>query len=373
MPVRDLWVNKRTKMPTKRYGMGNRYQAVWYVDGSERSKTFPRKVDAERHLAVTVTAQLSGEYVDPRTGQVTVQAFAERWLADQLQLRSGSRARYRFHLTKHVYPVIGSRPIRAVRKSTSRGLVSGLVEKGLAPGTVRGIYRTISIVFRAAVADQVIARSACVGVKVPAAAESRAVALTVEQLRGLAEHLPPHFAALPLVGGSTGLRPAELFGIEVDPANSLDMLGRRVRVRQQLTSDTGGGRPYLAPPKTAAGVRDVPLAPETVALLAAHMERFPPLEVELEDRTGPRPVKRTARLVFYAVEEKRSGTQRTPIRRSTFNTTWTRAVERAREAGVELPARVTPHSLRHTYVSFLIAAGRHPKTIQSMVGHKSIT
>jgi len=494
MPVRDLWVNKRTKMPTKRYGMGNRYQAVWYVDGSERSKTFPRKVDAERHLAVTVTAQLSGEYVDPRTGQVTVQAFAERWLADQLQLRSGSRARYRFHLTKHVYPVIGSRPIRAVRKSTIQGLVSGLVEKGLAPGTVRGIYRTISIVFRAAVADQVIARSPCVGVKVPAAAESRAVALTVEQLRGLAEHLPPHFAALPLVGGSTGLRPAELFGIEVDPANSLDMLGRRVRVRQQLTSDTGGGRPYLAPPKTAAGVRDVPLAPETVALLAAHMERFPPLEVELEDRTGPRPVKRTARLVFYAVEErqtyemvdasdikpKRGGLkyrlvterlvedaatwavqqrrqgltyaeiaekikrltkapvetvdedadastpmtlplmlvvlrlakkvkgpqfpdgvevaeatvlnwvrekqrgprrrvrggahqQRTPIRRSTFNTTWTRAVERARGAGVELPARVTPHSLRHTYVSFLIAAGRHPKTIQSMVGHKSIT
>ena len=74
MPVRDLWVNKRTKMPTKRYGMGNRYQAVWYVDGSERSKTFGRKVDAERHLAVTVTAQLSGEYVVSANPQLVVLA-----------------------------------------------------------------------------------------------------------------------------------------------------------------------------------------------------------------------------------------------------------------------------------------------------------
>src|SRR5690349_3232939 len=104
MPVRDLWVNKRTKMPTKRYGMGNRYQAVWYVDGKETTKTFARKIDADRHLAVTVTAQLSGGYVDPSAGRITVKEYAEQWLARQLQLRDSSRAVYRSHLSKRVNP-----------------------------------------------------------------------------------------------------------------------------------------------------------------------------------------------------------------------------------------------------------------------------
>lgn len=372
--VRDLWVSKRTGRRTAKYGVGRRYQAVWRVDGRERTRGFRRKLDADRYAEKMEVEVEEGRYVDRAAGQVTVRAFAEKWLADQLQLRTSSRSRYRFHLTKHVYPVIGDQAIRTVSRSTIQGLVSGLVAKGLAPGTVRGIYRTISIVFAAAAADQVIpaARNPCTRVKVPEASQSRAVALTREQLFGLAEYMPAHFRALPLVGAGCGLRPGELFGLELDPSHSLDMLGRRVLVRQQLTSDTGGGQPYLTPPKTAAGVREVPLADETLEVLAEHMAKFPPVEVEVEDRTGTRPAKRTARLVFYAVEETRAGMRRTPLRRSTFNTTWTRAVKRAREAGVELPARVTPHALRHTYVSLMIASGVNVKAIQTLVGHSDI-
>jgi integrase len=367
MPVRDLWVNKRTKMPTSRYGMGNRYQAVWTVDGQERTRTFARKVDAERHLAVTVTAQLSGGYVDPRTGRVTVRAYAEQWLAHQLQLRDSSRAVYTSHLSKQVYPVIGHMPIGEVSRSTMRGLVSGLVKQDLAPQTVRAIAHTCSMLFRAAVADQVIARSPMVGVKLPAAAKSRAVALTVPQLYALAEHLPREYRALPLLGAGCGLRPGELLGLEVDPARGLDMLGRRILVRQQLAA----AQSVLAPPKTAASVREVPLADETLQVLAEHLAEFPPVDVEVEDRTGSRPVRRAARLLF-TTSQPRSG-QRGPVKRAGFNQAWNRAVERARAAGADLPDRITPHAVRHTYVSLMIAAGAHPKTIQAMVGHKNIS
>jgi integrase len=47
-------------------------------------------------------------------------------------------------------------------------------------------------------------------------------------------------------------------------------------------------------------------------------------------------------------------------------------VERAREAGVELPSRVTPHSLRHTYASLMIAAGVNAKAVQVHLGHANI-
>jgi integrase len=113
-------------------------------------------------------------------------------------------------------------------------------------------------------------------------------------------------------------------------------------------------------------VRTVPLAEETVQVLAEHLATWGETAAELEDRTGSRPVRRTARLVFGT-------SKREPVRRASFNQAWNEAVQRARAAGVDLPARVTPHSLRHTYVALLIAAGKHPKTIQAMVGHKSIT
>jgi integrase len=112
----------------------------------------------------------------------------------------------------------------------------------------------------------------------------------------------------------------------------------------------------------------VPLADgpgETLELLAEHMAQFPPAEVEVTDRTGSRPVKRSARLLF-SVDGR-------PVERDGFNDAWNAAVVRARAAGVDLPARVTPHALRHTYVALMIAAGAHPKAIQSLVGHKNIS
>lgn len=35
----------------------------------ERSKTFPRKVDAERFLASVESAKLKGEWIDPEAGK----------------------------------------------------------------------------------------------------------------------------------------------------------------------------------------------------------------------------------------------------------------------------------------------------------------
>jgi integrase len=247
-----------------------------------------------------------------------------------------------------------------------QGFVSGLVAHGLAPQTVRAVAQTCSTVFGAAVADQVIARSPMAGVNLPERARSRAVALTVPQLYAVAEALPREYRALPLVGAGCGLRPGELLGLEVDPGRGLDMLGRRVLVRQQLSS-----LGVLAPPKTAASVREVPLAAETLDVLAEHLAEFPAAEVEVEDRTGGRPVRRTARLLF-TTSQSRSG-RRGPVKRAGFNQAWNRAVERARESGADLPERITPHSLRHTYVALMIAEKAHPKTIQAMLGHKTIS
>lgn len=359
--VRDVWIAKRSHRRTAKYGTGRRWQAVWVVDGRETTKSFDRKVDAERHLAVTITSQLRGDYVDPRSGRITVREYADRWLAEKLRLRPGSRARYRSHLDKHILPALGHLAVGDVRRSTVQGMVSALAASNLAPATVKSIARTTSIIFRAAVADQVIARSPYERIELPEAAESKAEILTIDQVRALAEHMPPYLKAVPVVGAQCGLRPGELLGLELDPARGLDMLGRRILVRQQLVSELGRP-PYLGLPKTAAGVREVPLADETLAALAKHLAEHPPVEVTIEDRTGHRPKKRTARLVFLSGRGQ-------PWRRWDFNHAWNNAVDRARAAGVELPERITPHIMRHTYASLLIRHNENVKVVQARLGH----
>jgi hypothetical protein len=49
-----------------------------------------------------------------------------------------------------------------------------------------------------------------------------------------------------------------------------------------------GQKPYLGPPKTRTSVRTVKAVAITVAALERHLEAYPPVEVEVWDRTDPR-------------------------------------------------------------------------------------
>ena len=364
--VRDLWQTK-DKRRTSRWGTGQRWQAVWDVDGQIRTRSFDRKVDAERHLAVTVTRQLSGDYVDPRSGRMTVRRFAELWQAERLHVRPQTRRRHRSTLERHVYPAMGDVPLGQVRRTTVQAFVAGLSAKGLAPSTVRVVYKTVVVaLFNAAVKDQLIAASPCRDINLPEVDRAEVTALTVAQVLALAAALESQSswcAVLAELGAGSGLRPGELLGLEVE---SVDFLRTRsLRVRQQLVS-SGRGEPYLGAPKTPSSVRTVPLADVTLERLARHLAEHPAAPVEVEDRTGGKPRRRLVRLLVTDASGR-------PLRQNRLSDAWTAAVAQVRESGVELPEKVTPHVLRHTYASWLIGEGRPPKEIQARLGHKSIT
>ena len=58
-----------------------RFRARWLdLDGRERSLTFTRKADAERHLAAVEGAKLSGAYVSA-ANPITVGEYGRQWAA----------------------------------------------------------------------------------------------------------------------------------------------------------------------------------------------------------------------------------------------------------------------------------------------------
>ena len=81
------------------------WRARWRDDRNrQRSKSFRRKVDAERFMTSLDHAKNSGAYVDPAAGRMTVEEFAEKWLAAQLHLKPKTRASYKSLLATCVLP-----------------------------------------------------------------------------------------------------------------------------------------------------------------------------------------------------------------------------------------------------------------------------
>jgi integrase len=135
-----------------------------------------------------------------------------------------------------------------------------------------------------------------------------------------------------------GLRPGEAAGLTVD---RIDFLRRTLRVDRQLV----GPRPFtLAPPKTKASYRTVPLPQVVVDALAAHLAEFPAGDHGLVfTRPGGAPLNRdNVTLVFRKAAER-----------------------------VCAPEGTRLHDLRHYYASLLIAYGESVKAVQERLGHAS--
>lgn len=110
-----------------------RYRARWRTpEGGSRSKTFARKVDAQKHLDSIGGAKLSGSYVDPAAGKVTLAEFAAAWQEGRI-VRPTTASSEDVSLRVHVLPVLGKRPIASIRPSELQAFVKTL-SATLAPG-----------------------------------------------------------------------------------------------------------------------------------------------------------------------------------------------------------------------------------------------
>src|SRR3954464_14694295 len=86
-------------------------------DGRERSKTFTRKADAERFLAVVESEKIRGEYVDPLGGGRLFGGVVDAWLTSHVQLRPTTLEQRESRLRNHVLPFFENRPSGAISRS----------------------------------------------------------------------------------------------------------------------------------------------------------------------------------------------------------------------------------------------------------------
>lgn len=321
---------------------GKSHQRRWqarYRDpaGREKSKTFARKSDAQRWLDEVTADLVTGRYVDPRAGRVTLEVFAQRWL-DAQTFDESTRDAVASRLRVHILPVLGDVELRNLRPSTIQAWLRSREES--APSYVRVMLANLSAILSAAVEDGVIASNPCASssVKAPAIEKRRIVPWTADQVQAVVDAHPERYRAIPVVAAGLGLRQGETFGLGVD---DVDFLRRKALVRKQVKILKGS--PVLAPPK-GRREREVPLPDVVSVAISERLRRYPA-------RGG---------LVFTTRE---GGL----LNRTYYNRRiWKPALQ---EAGVKPTRENGMHALRHHYASVLLDGGVSIRALADYLGH----
>jgi len=113
--------------------------------GPQRTRQFDRKGEAERFLDGIRGDLAHGLYVDPAGARMLFGDVAEAWRVVQVH-RPSTAVATESYLRIHAYPILGHRPIGAIRRSAIQAWVKALSTK-LAPASVELAYRWVSTIF----------------------------------------------------------------------------------------------------------------------------------------------------------------------------------------------------------------------------------
>ena len=281
-------------------------------------------------------------------------AYMARWLSDSVRdtVRPGSFVRYEQITRLHVAPALGGLRLKNVTPAHIRGLYREKLDAGLSGRTVQYVHATLHKALKQAAADGLVARNAAANVKAPRPRKAEIRPLTAEQARALLDAARgDRFEALYVLAVHCGLRQGELLGQRWE---DVDLPSGVLRVRRTLSVTKDG--PIFNPPKTAKGRRTVALTDDCANALEAHKRRqLSEAEVlgsGYEDRG----------LVF-------PGEKGQPLR--AYSLTGGSFARLLRRAG--LPRKTRFHDLRHTCATLLLCEGVHPKLVQELLGHATIS
>jgi integrase len=256
----------------ERRGQGRwrgRYRAP---DGRERSKTFTRKVDAERWLSGIQVALTRGDWNDPIRARMTVGDWSEQWLAAKRPtLKATTVESYRSLLSTCILPTWGRVPLAAVGHAEIGAWLARL-SSNVGPSRCRKAATVLSGMLSAAVRDQRLSRNPCDGLTLPRLPEQQHRFLAMAELRELADCADPYRTMI-LVLGLCGLWIGECSALRM---RSVDLLRRRLRVSESV-SDVGGHQVFSSTKTHQA--RDVPLPQVLVDLVAAQMSGRAPSDL----------------------------------------------------------------------------------------------
>ncbi|MGF6834009.1 integrase [Paenarthrobacter sp. TE4293] len=307
--------------------------------GKEHAKHFPRKIDAQRWLDEVTASVVTGSYVDPKSGRITLASFFAEWSGRQMWADGTTKA-MSLAVRSCTFADI---EFRNLKRSHVESWIKKMSQDGLAPGTVKTRYNNVRSVLRGAKNDRLLAVDPADGVTLPRArkAEHAMTIPSPEDVGKIMAVSEVWFQPFIAMCAFAGLRLGEAAAVQL---SDIDFLRRTLKVRRQIQR-AGKGQVSITLPKYGSE-RLVHIPDGLVQLLAAHVQQI--------GVHGPQ------QWLFL-------GDQGLPPHQNTTGYWWRKTVKAAGLEGIRL------HDLRHYYASGLVAAGCDVVTVQRALGHSKAT
>lgn len=313
-------------------------------DGRKLYKTFARKSEARSWRAEAKRSVDHGTLTAPN-GK-TLSEAAEVWLGaagrGDIRNRSGRPYKpstlrgYRQALVERVLPVLGARRLSAITTLDLQTLVDDWMAEGQAASTIRNSLKPLQAIYRRARSREGIPINPTHDLELPMPDPGEIEIVSPGTAARLIDALPAGDRPAWATALYAGLRYGELRALRW---GAVDLDAGTIRVRESWDPLAGS-----IAPKTRTSQRTTPMPAILRALLLAHRGQG-----VAEDT-----------LVF-------GGSDGAPFHAASLY----RRADRAWSAA-GLSDRLRLHQARHTYASFMIAAGVNAKALSVFMGHSSI-
>ncbi len=315
-----------------------------------------RKEVADK-LAVLLHEQQRGMLVE--NSQQTVEQFLLSWLEDtqKQRIRPRTYERYKEAIHLHIIPALGHYKLQKLTPQHVQAFYAKKRQSGLSPATIRYYHSVLHNALSKAVKWGLVARNVCDLAEPPRKERFEMQVLTIEQGQKFLETLRGHkWEALYTLALVTGLRRGELLGLKWQDITFATGKLQVRRILSRVPTDTPGQkhRYVEAEPKTQKSRRSIEIAPFALAVLREHRMR------QLE-----------AKLKAGQLWEEHDYLFCTSLgRHLNPNHVVDELKKLLKRAG--LP-NIRFHDLRHSVASLMFAMEIHPKIVQELLGHSTIS
>lgn len=368
----------KTKMSVPQYGTVMRKGIPYYrtriLDADGRQVSL-YAATCEELYEKQLEARQEVEEIIFRRKHPTVAEYCEKWLLMQsAKVSAATMKGYTSDMRNYVIKPLGDMYMEEVTADDIRLALVSLSKKS------EGLYNTVNMlikcVFYSAERNQLLTYNPCAGISAKGGKpRKKKEALTDQQMAVLlatVKGLTPYLFIM--IGLYSGLRREEALGLQWDCV-FLDAPTPYISVRRAWRSEHN--RPVISTVlKTPAAKRDIPIPKCLTDCLREAKEKSISEYVIADSKGEPLSYSQFQRVWQYVVV--RSTKERTYYKyvngqsiRYTVKPTLGMKQKNNPKIEYTIDFDVTPHLLRHTYITNLLYAGVDPKTVQYLAGHEN--
>ena len=344
------------------------------ITGKRKRKTLYGKSQKEVLEKINMLKYQLQTGVYTGESDITVGKWMITWLKEYKQnsLKKGTYTNYNTYINNHIIPNLGKIKLQDLRADQIQSFYNHLLkngrknpsvgeDKGLSPTTIKRIHILINSALKQAMKNGLITKNAASAVSLPKQIKHEIQPLSREEIQRLLKVAREDrlYAAFLLECG-TGLRRGELVGLkweDINFDNKTLQVKRSLVIQYDINAKAEGRKAtYLEyeTPKTEKSKRVVSIPENIITELKAHKIR------QNEEKLKVGEYYNNEGLVFCNID----GSKLHPA-------TLVYSFKRMLKVASIKDARF--HDLRHSVATLLLEMNEHPKVVQELLGHSTIT